>query len=84
MRQCASGSKFFTLHFSLHEVTSKPQAGIAPISDGATSDAIGFAEPAHVDSIDLERDSAIRVQALMALAAYSVLHSSCKHGSALA
>ena len=63
---------------------SKPQAGIAPISDGATSDAIGFAEPAHVDSIDLERDSAIRVQALMALAAYSVLHSSCKHGSALA
>ena len=39
----------------------KPQAGIAPISDGATSDAVGFAEPAHVDSIDLERDSAIRV-----------------------
>ena len=64
--------------------TSKPQAGIAPISDGATSDAIGFAEPAHADFIDLERDSAIRVRALMALAAYSVLHSSCKHGSALA
>ena len=29
-------------------------------------------EPAHVDFIDLERDSAIRVRALMALAAYSV------------
>jgi hypothetical protein len=29
-------------------------------------------EPAIVDFIDLERDSAIRVRALMALAAYSV------------
>ncbi len=29
-------------------------------------------EPAHDDFIDLERDSAIRVRALMALAAYSV------------
>ena len=30
------------------------------------------AEPAHVDFIDLERDSAIRELALMALTAYSV------------
>ena len=35
-------------------------------------------EAAHVDFIDLERDSAIRVRALMALAAYSVRNSSNK------
>ena len=33
--------------------------------------------------IDLERDSAIRVQALMALAAYSVRHYPNKFGTAL-
>ena len=32
-------------------------------------------EPAHDDFIDLERDSAIRVRALVALAAYSVRKS---------
>ena len=42
-----------------------------------------MAEIAHADFIDLERDSAIRVRALMALAAYSVRIFSNKFGNTL-
>ena len=55
-----SSTSDLTPHPSAIARLSKPQAVFAPYSDGATSDAIGFAEPAHA------------------------LHSSCKHGSALA
>ncbi len=42
-----------------------------------------MAEIAHDDFIDLERDSAIRVQALIALAAYSVRIFLNKFGKSL-